>query len=550
MLFEPRSLWDRVAGRGRQRQCLEQLAASGDVRVVQPLLSMVAAADDLAEPLSRAIAHLIRGISPSQLAWLDEQMRPSFMRLASGQSLGPTDRWHPAWFQLSHDTVARLAKVADIDPLVIGLLALHGSGYVRAAALEHLGGLTDGREIPLLALRANDWVSPVAARASELLLQRLRPDNLRAVLAGLPFIARMLGSRRRGHDSLRQALRIVLLSDHEAALARIGQLDTRARRDLHELLATAGATTASRVVMTAAVSDPDAVIRAYALRLLATTPELENVLRSALRDDPVPTVRHVALSLLSEHAPACIPDVLPSALLDRSARVRTLARALIERHDLPLAARDFYIEHLAQLAQLGHLGQLTRTAPGELVVAIAGVGETGTRADLPLLAPFHHADSMRLRRAALRAIAKLDIDAATPVAMAALSDAAAAVRTTAAGILRRQASRVDFEEAYRRMERLADPRSRSRLLPLFLAATKWDAVAYFLTALTDPAEEVRAAASMLLGTWIEHFNVSQVRPTAAQVRRIRAAIDLAGDRLSVKAARLLRFSIESLGSIT
>jgi hypothetical protein len=120
------------------------------------------------------IAHLMRGISPAQLAWLDEQVR--------------RESYDYAWRRLSPETVTRLGRTRDFDLVVIDLFGSHRNGFVRATALDCLTGLRDGREIPILTLRANDWVAPVAARATELLMERLRPDNRHTVLAMLPTI--------------------------------------------------------------------------------------------------------------------------------------------------------------------------------------------------------------------------------------------------------------------------------------------------------------------------------------------------------------------------
>jgi HEAT repeat protein len=179
-------------------------------------------------------------------------------------------------------------------------------------------------------------------------------------------------------------------------------------------------------------------------------------------------------------------DVVRSALLDRAARVRGLARVLVVEHGLAVVPRDIYIQ------------LLTRATTSGLAVAVEGVGETGTRADLALIAPFLYSSSARVRRATLRAAALLDVDTAISSAIAAFVDEARSIRTMATRILRGHASRVDFDTVSRRLQALTDPTARRMLLPLLGAAPKWDAVANLLQALTDPHEEVRRVASTLL----------------------------------------------------
>jgi hypothetical protein len=150
-----------------------------------------------------------------------------------------------------------------------------------AAALEMLAQHASGEEIPYLCLRANDWVEPVA---SELLLGRLRPENRHAVLHALPFIIRMLGQNRRDHCEVERALTSVLLSDGGTdALACVAQFDRLVRRKMFELL-TAGGGASGRRFLNAATHDPDAVIRARAIRAIASDADFDG--RAAISRAP------------------------------------------------------------------------------------------------------------------------------------------------------------------------------------------------------------------------------------------------------------------------
>src|SRR5262249_4597886 len=152
------------------------IAASHEVRVAPDLLPLLATDEALAPYVCRTIADLVRGVTPVQLSWLDEEVRHG----SHGY------RGRPAWESLQPRAVSHLATTIGLEPSVVGLLASHANGFVRAAALEVLARCAGGEEIPFLSLRANDWVAPVAKRASELLIDRLRPDNRQAVFDTLP----------------------------------------------------------------------------------------------------------------------------------------------------------------------------------------------------------------------------------------------------------------------------------------------------------------------------------------------------------------------------
>ena len=526
-LFEERSLLDRVRRQDHRFATLKQIADSREVRVVPDLLPLLAADEAVGPHVGRAIADLVRDVTAVQLSWLDEQVRHSSY----------AHYWSNAWHKIAPAAISRLAQTYELDATVIGLLASHANGFVRAAALELLAQHTSGREIPFISLRANDWVDPIAARASELLMSRLRPDNRHAVLNALPFIVRVLGQHRRDHSGIERALKSVLLSDGgEDALARGRRFDTSARRKMYELL-TASGTASQRRVLNAALKDSDAVIRARAIRSVATDPDFEDravILERFLRDDRVPAVRRLALTVLSEHVPERIAGVFPQVLLDRAASVRGLARFVVGTHQLGFIPRTVYVQALMS------------SHPGQLAAAIEGVRETGTRADADLIAPFLSGNRPRIRRTALRAFAKLDAERAISAAIASLDDDASSVRSAAVGILTTNAGRVDFDIVNGRVRSLSDPEARGNLLRVFLEAPKWEAPAFLLEALTDPDDGVRTLAVRLVDRWIEGFNRNQTQPTVKQLQRIGALLDSVGSRMPGETAKMLRFSIKPL----
>ena len=150
----------------------------------------------------------------------------------------------------------------------------------------------------------------------------------------LPFIVRVLGQHRRDHSGIERALKSVLLSDGgEDALARGRQFDTSARRKMYELLIASG-TASQRRLLNAALKDSDAVIRARAIRSAATDPDFEDraaILERFLRDDRVPAVRRLALTVLSEHMPERIAGVFPQVRSLSDAKARgNLLRVFLE----------------------------------------------------------------------------------------------------------------------------------------------------------------------------------------------------------------------------
>jgi HEAT repeat protein len=229
-----------------------------------------------------------------------------------------------------------------------------------------------------------------------------------------------------------------------------------------------------------------------------------------------------------------IADVFPEVLLDRAASVRGLARFVATTHQLPFVPRDVYVQGLAS------------AQPTQISAAIEGVGETGTHADADLIVPFLSGNSPRIRRSALRALAKLNPESAVPPAITALADDAASVRSAAVDILSTNAGRVDFELVSRRVRSLPEPHARRKLLRVFVNAPKWEAPVFLLEALADPDDGVRTFASRLIERWIENFNRNQTQPTAKQLLRIGALLESVAARMPEETVKMLRFSIKPI----
>lgn len=522
LLVEERSWLDRLRGHDHRPALLARLAELRNVRAIPDLLRLLASDDALAPEVARTLADLLRKIDPATLWWLDEQVRHTV-----------------GWKRLHPGEVRRLAETAGLDTSVVGLLASHANGFVRAAALEVMAERHDGEEIPFLSLRANDWVEPVATRAQALLESRLRPDNRDAVLDALPFILRARRQQRRDYREIERALRSVLLSDGgDDAIARRHELDTAVRRSLFAILIDDATASGERMVAIA-LSDPDDVIRS---RAVAALPSLQQngdagaQLETVLSADPSPVVRGLALTGLAEHFPERLMRVFPHVLFDRATRVRGIARFVANAHKLPFVPRDLYVQRLQQPVSRGQ------------TVVLDGLGETGTREDAGLVTSFLTSRSPRARYAALRALAKLDVERAIPAAVAAIGDDAPSVRRVALEIIDFNASRVSFALVWDTVRSLSSAPVRARALRSLLRAPKWDAVIFLLEAMDDPDEEVQSVAARLVDVWVEsgYFNRNQSQPTATQLERVHTLVTANAPRLSGDTVELLRFSIKAL----
>lgn len=521
------SLVERLRGESARVAAVRELATLAEVPVIPALLPLIPADDRLGQEAAHTVTALWRHVGAVELAWIDEQAR------SCTRAYG--DTW-VAWTNITAKAVPRLAQYHAGNPVVLGLFACHTSGYVREAAVKELGRVVDGQELPFLALRANDWVWPVAERAAELLTRRLVPEARHAVAAAFPFLARMVGQRRRDHRRLADAIQRVIRSDAgEALLARIRDFDARVRRQAFDML-NPGEGGISSAVLRAALQDRDPVVRSRVVRQLAKTPDPEAVrpvLEHLLTKDSVAVVRAEALALLAEQARDRAAEIIPAALLDPGASVRSLARFLVSKLSVRVVPRDVY------------LGALQSSRPRQLAAAIEGLGETGDAADACLVLSFASHPVPRVRRAALRACARLAAPLAVERATVALGDPAPAVRRSARQMLVIHRRHVDFHNVRKLVRELTDPASRKGAFTVLARAGKWDALEFLLEALGDLDADVRGRARALLEGWAEGYNRSQARPSQQQLDRLRVLLKEHEGDLSEPFGRLLRFTLGS-----
>ena len=242
---------------------------------------------------------------------------------------------------------------------------------------------------------------------------------------------------------------------------------------MYELL-TSGGREVRRRLIDAALSDSDAVIRARAIRSVPSTWTSNIELRfsnGSCMMIPFQRFEDLSLAALSEHMPDRIAGLFPDVLFDRAASVRRLARSAFAQHAPTGACSEGRVRP-------GSGWQPAR----QLAAAIEGVGETGARADADLLAPFLSVDMARIRRFALRALAKLDAERAIFIGGNRSTRRRRFISSLSGGRHPLdQCERCGLREIVsRRVQSLSDPHARGYVLRVFLDAPKWEALVFLL----------------------------------------------------------------------
>ena len=378
---------------------------------------------------------------------------------------------------------------------------LHPSGFKREAAIQRLSKRRDGSELRYLLLRVNDWVPQVRDRAIAAVEARLTPEYAPHFAKHLGLVARLWRSRRVDHSDLLHAILQLMSSDTLLRAMTEHRGDTR--RVIFRILVDRNAADSELFRTMARFGDP--AIRLAAMRTLPV--EGNRDVFESLFDDPVGAVRAYALMMAADR------ERLQAALFDRNANVREMARYRLRDDGIDFAA-------------------LYRTAVPSLV-AIAGLAETGTRADVTIVAPFLEDPRATVRRAAIRTVLTLGGDDYVDRVLPLLSDESRGVSSQARRSLMPHGPVLDAATLWTLYESTTADYVRRNVLTLMTALPRWESITFF----------VRALAHEHIARWNEFFNRRPSAPTTRQLQALDEA--LAQSSLPEETIQMIRFSMRA-----
>jgi len=471
--------------------------------------------EDVAEEAAAAVETLYSQIAPELLPTLDERIRAERHYLFDSDP----ERGKRLAANL-HERFQRKPSRA----VVVGLISCHASGYVRQAAIAILDRtVTSGAEVPFLLLRVGDWVDAVH-RTAEQAIARRATDSFRPVfIANLALIDALKGRIRARDAASVASIEQLLRADIEALVEGAGKLQNRRARRFGLSLAIETLNDATRqtqkIVITSILNSDDPAARLLTARWLASsaaTPQLQQQLCARFLNDRSVSVRRVALGWCATREPKRHLDALRAALLDRSRIIREIAQYHLARHDT-LDLRKFYIE------------AATTFEGNRLEAALRGLGETGARPDAELVLPLVSASGIKIRRAALAALARLAFDTHLEVFVDALQSSSPGVCRQARIALDNHASDVGADRLRAIMVETSYPHVRRQALILINQLPKWQKLPLLLESAGTAESGTQQFAHGFIRSWVSTYNrTHQVQPTGAELVQLRQAIDAHG----------------------
>ncbi len=395
---------------------------------------------------------------------------------------------------------------------LLAVAASHRNGYVRQAAVRGLAASEDGRALPSVVLRLNDWVSDVQAAARTALDAFLRPEFAAHLVSAQPLFWALERQRRASHADLVRRVLTLLRSGAFQPAVRAGSLspDRDLRRACYEILLQSEGVERAPLLRDA-LTDREPAIRYWAIRQVAKAfpePWTEPLAARALIDRSV-QVRRVALTTLAPRLP---PEqarrLIEAALIDVNTTARWQARVLILQQG-PYDLADFYRRALT-----------TASSPARLRGALLGLGESGTRDDLFLVASYLTTERLSVRCAAIRALADLEpLTTTTPFLEAMVAPQPSVSREGRRALEPRLSHLPAATIGTLIIGQHFEAHVRRNALSLANELSKWEALPLLLDGCADGNEVAAKMALFLVEAWLRRYNRSFLQPTRAQLDR-------------------------------
>ncbi len=518
-LYRQPGLWQSLRPGDDLPDALRRLGELAEPAALPDLLSFALHRREEIAAQARAAIHRTLAVVPiSRLSWLDGHLRQR-----GGSSLYHGTGW----------TALQPAAVADFGGSeswlsLTALATFHGSGFVRQAALGKLAATGDGRELPYLLLRVNDWVAAIRRLARALIADRLVDGNASHFAACLPILRHLERGQRADHGPLLDRVRALLLRPRNLGLLHqaIAAADRAVSRQAFRIVLDAPGGAGERTLRLA-VRSPDPMVRLWTVKALpASLPAASALdLLATVGADPLMAVRREALVARVERLGR--RDRLDEHLLDPHPSVRYLVRHYLG-DSLPEPAA-FYRAAL-------------ESARGRAAAAaLGGLAETGGRSDAERARPFLDHPLVGVRRSAVRALARLDLEAGLDVLPGLLESPSPKVSREAANVLAGVAGRLDDRSLWAMFDRSAELHVKRGVLALLARLSKWRRLPYLLRAARAGPPEIARTAVDRLRDWAFRFNRDFTQPGEDSRRACRRELERAGDRLPADLRRSMEF---------
>jgi HEAT repeat protein len=429
--------------------------------------------------------------------------------------------------ELLHPLMSEEEKIS-----ILGLATFHPNGFFREKALIVLSDMETGAEIPYILIRINDWVRQVRNTSNEKLQRYLKSEYAMSFVNNLPLVLRLKECSRDEYNDIINEVVSVLSSagGSQKLICGLQSKDAKVRLACYKIILKTKVID-NRSIIKYLIKDNNPYNRIFVLRNIQqdiTKDEFTDI-SQLLLTDKFAQIRKFALETLYKFKLEDYINILEASLFDKNQSVRDLARYLLakqKKYDFAVIYREAIQKN------------------EKLYSSICGLGETGDIKDSEIISEFLHSKVVKIVKASINALGRLDIHGYKDVIILSLNDERAGISKTARRVLYEEIDVSDADALYNIFKQAIYEYVKINACVLLCSLSKWNSIRYIIEFCADENESIRAIGQYSFEGWIQKYNKTFNTPTKKQVEEIREAFKEFGKAIKKNYRDFIEFSIK------
>lgn len=468
---------------------------------------------------AEVLNQVVGSLSSNQLVKMDQMFRER-----------TSYDWHYDWKNKNPNELLHPSMSQEENVAILGLSSFHPNGYFREKAILALSNMKTGYEIPYILIRLNDWVRQVRNTSKEQLLRYITPEYVMDFVNNLPLVLRLRECSRDEHIDIIDKV-VSIISSPEGfpkLISGLQSADSKVRLACYKIILQTKVID-NRSIINYLIKDTNPYNRLFVLRNIRneiTQDEFIGISQLLLHDKYA-QIRIIGLELLYYFSPKEAINILEKSLFDNNHSVRELSRYLLsknKKYDFAAIYRD----------------EIQKNE--KLYSSICGLGETGNINDSKFIIKFMDSDVVKIVKASITALARLDIQGNKEKILLFLNDERAGISKTVRKVLSKEINTGDAEIIYGIFKRAIYEHIKINTCVLLCSLSKWYAIRYIIELCSDKNEEISILGQRALESW--KYNQSFTTPSNIQIKELREVLECFGKSIKDSDRNFIEFSIK------
>ena len=394
---------------------------------------------------------------------------------------------------------------------IFALLSFHNSGYIREIAVNQLSFDYPHITVPVLLIRANDWVTKIKNAAINKLIHFISFDTFFEFLPHIELLKQLEQKQRYDHSEFISLIQNELIQKcYDELLQMILDADIDKSRIALKIAANNHAKL-HQLIKVSSLS-ADLIIRLETLNIAKNqlpTGDLYDLLCFCLKDKS-PVIRKKCIYILLDKFPHQMDSILRDILFDKSFALRELAKFYLNKSGI----ESITIYRNALINQ-----------ERPLDLTIIGLAETGNKNDFKLIETYLNDTDAKIKAACVYAVFKLKPDNKQHIILSQLPTAEPKmIKTMYAGLVK-YFDEYDIDEIAMAFCQNNDPQIEfvCMKLKLNILQDRWDLIEFILDSLLkDVNNQIKLYLHHKILRWIVNTTPNKIftRPKDAIIDSI------------------------------